>query len=683
MAKTVLKLKTSESETLTFADKDIISIEWEQQSTSDHSTAIYDLYAVYGQVVLQDNGLVLYKKAISGGFDDYKYPLELYVNNTKVGSFVVTELPSYSYADKTLTLTFGDRLSVADDSIYNGYDYSQPNQTLDVIFKAVLKAFDNTLSDNELNAVLAQSKYSSTQTFAQYFASIAIPYPYIAANNSFRTAFKQILTVAQAALITDSEIGYRLVRMDGNKAYANENSIAILSDKTTSQLTPTVILPNKYNVCDVEAKTVADEFKSNSSFTSKTYSPNPLNFGEYPNSQTVSVPSSRNSNNYNGDVTAAIIDFESYEKENASIKVSFKQNNGLTRLTNEDVEGSVTATKRLVLKKTMTIQELVKVGGVDVDKTTEFDTEEDFDGLLNWGGGGSTHAFDGFRIDKEKVANTNNEWGNEIIVEEIVEASSIAGEESFYFDGSHVGFNNYTGTTAKITYTVEENATISTSSGQIIAATSVVANNKSTCYGAVFTVKDVNLTLNYYGKYQIHGIYRYKISYTPITISWSFYADYFNLTFKDTTVTRTKSGTITSKNKVTISGGGTLMQDVLSTPATIATNTLEVFENGLNGGTLECSAGDYYAFSGIYQKLINYTTTNESNASTKYKKFFAVGDMVVPCKDRNYTPIMTRAVTDNNTGETTAETVYFQVVKNSITFNGGSYSQQLTLREVK
>ena len=102
-----------------------------------------------------------------------------------------------------------------------------------------------------------------------------------------------------------------------------------------------------------------------------------------------------------------------------------------------------------------------------------------------------------------------------------------------------------------------------------------------------------------------------------------------------------------------------------SRPLKIAETTLKVFQNGLNGGDIECIAWDYSYLTKIGQPIL-YNSTAEN-----LKKFFSVGDMVVPCKNRKGEPVYTR----------NSAIVYFNVVKNAITYLNGGFRQRMILRE--
>ena len=129
MAKTSVKLYMT-NKTIEFGSESIVSLEFEQQSTSDYSRPVYDIYPAYGTLVVKDKDLSLYNMALNGEFDNYNYKIEVFTNNSKVARLYITELPVYSFSDKTLSMVLGDELTKANTKIYAGYDYPLEPKTL-------------------------------------------------------------------------------------------------------------------------------------------------------------------------------------------------------------------------------------------------------------------------------------------------------------------------------------------------------------------------------------------------------------------------------------------------------------------------------------------------------------------------------------------------------------------------
>lgn len=680
MSKVVVRLHTKAkqgADYLDFSNEDLLSLNFEFQSTTDYSTPIYDTYPSYGTIEIQDKNLALYNMAINDEFNDYEYPVEIFVNNSIVGKFFISELPVYSYASKTLSITVGDSLNKVDTLYYKGYPYPLKEQTLDVIFKDILKSYDGTLTDEEIETILEESIYSSKisglittrMTYKEYLQTITVPYPYIAPNKTFRQAFQSVLTVAQCALITDKVTKYRLIRMDGNSPQAEEESIAILQKQMLSQFIPTIILPNKYNVCEVNSKRVVVDFNKGKTIATKTY--DLTNFS--PKNSLVSLSNNKSEQLATTAVeqvgAGAYLNWEDIQATNAyGSSTEFQdildvlQDNNLKEIVNLTAEKDKNPSYQITVKKIVTRQK----------GTVEFSLSSN----------------------KYYIKPNTFEPLENSVVEQVstdyLQLQDVPLEESFTWQ-------NTVSTSA-----VEATATVSNISYEETKYNVIkqVANEQYPLgyyINKLYMVLGKNFTAigSSYNAYYNNGVaesveqletYKYTIKYEFVKFTITYSGDYTEITFNDTTIAK-KKAQITKENKVSIIGGDTLMQyegslTDTSIPYVVADNMLAVFDEGLNGGQLNAMGWDYYGFKGLsaLSKKIYYTTTAVSASETSpFQKFFEIGDVVMPCKDNNSTPIITRGVDyDNN-----PVPMYFQVVKNLVTFQGGKFSQRLTLREAK
>lgn len=680
MSKVVVRLHTKAkqgADYLDFSNEDLLSLNFEFQSTTDYSNPIYDTYPSYGTIEIQDKNLALYNMAINDEFNDYEYPVEIFVNNSIVGKFFISELPVYSYASKTLSITVGDSLNKVDTLYYKGYPYPLKEQTLDVIFKDILKSYDGTLTNEEIETILEESIYSSKisgsittrTTYKEYLQTITVPYPYIAPNKTFRQAFQSVLTVAQCALITDKVTKYRLIRMDGNSPQAEEESIAILQKQMLSQFIPTIILPNKYNVCEVNSKRVVIDFNKGKTIATKTY--DLTNFS--PKNSLVSLSNNKSEQLATTAVeqvgAGAYLNWEDIQATNAyGSSTEFQdildvlQDNNLKEIVNLTAEKDKNPSYIITVKKTVTRQK----------GTVEFSLSSN----------------------KYYIKPNTFEPLENSVVEQVstdyLQLQDVPLEESFTWQ-------NTVSTSA-----VEATATVSNISYEETKYNVIkqVANEQYPLgyyINKLYMVLGKNFTAigSSYNAYYNNGVaesveqletYKYTIKYEFVKFTITYSGDYTEITFNDTTIAK-KKAQITKENKVSIIGGDTLMQyegslTDTSIPYVVADNMLAVFDEGLNGGQLNAMGWDYYGFKGLsaLSKKIYYTTTAVSaSATSPFQKFFEIGDVVMPCKDNNSTPIITRGVDYENN----PVPMYFQVVKNLVTFQGGKFSQRLTLREAK
>lgn len=684
MSKVVVRLHTKAkqgADYLDFSNEDLLSLNFEFQSTTDYSNPIYDTYPSYGTIEIQDKNLALYNMAINDEFNDYEYPVEIFVNNSIVGKFFISELPVYSYASKTLQITVSDSLNKVDTLYYKGYPYPLKEQTLDVIFKDILKSYDGTLTDEEIETILEESIYSSKisgsiatrTTYKEYLQTITVPYPYIAPNKTFRQAFQSVLTVAQCALITDKVTKYRLVRMDGNSPQAEEDSIAILQKQMLSQFIPTIILPNKYNVCEVNSKRVVIDYNKDKLIETHeldNIGKNPISDGTY-NQNTEHLTESVNSLYYT-DVELEI-ETNTYSEERVQTQTSkdvdrlYKYlDNNLKKVLNCVYSKNKNPTIQITVKKVIKRIE----GTVTLQQDTDTSSATYSEWLIVHGSftpkSGATEEF---------------------VSEEYMSFEKFSQTESFSFGGD-LAFDtyNYKTVTCSTTTTADDGTDTFEEYDDLYLfrfdrIISRTVNAVCCEFRAGYTIGDSS---SWFTR-QDHT-YKYIITYEFAKIGISYSGDYTEITFNDTTIAK-KKAEITKENKVSIIGGDTLMQyegslTDTSIPYVVADNMLAVFDEGLNGGQLNAMGWDYYGFKGLsaLSKKIYYTTTAVSaSATSPFQKFFEIGDVVMPCKDNNSTPIITRGVDyDNN-----PVPMYFQVVKNLVTFQGGKFSQRLTLREAK
>lgn len=652
MAKTSVKLYMT-NKTIEFGSESIVSLEFEQQSTSDYSRPVYDIYPAYGTLVVKDKDLSLYNMAINGEFDNYNYKVEVFVNNSKVARLHITQLPVYSYSDKTLSLVLGDELSKADTKIYSGYDYPLEPKTLFDVALAVFQAFDSTIT--ETSAVFTQSMWSATQTYADYLKTISIEYPYVPANRTFRQVFKQLLTVAQSALVTDVNTVYRFVRMDGAKSTSNDNAIGILSSQITSQFQPTIIVPNKYDSCEVDCDKVSVDYNQDKIIeTHELDSISSYSKNEY-------------SYNQESDRTGRT---DIFFYTNVVVSITENKYSGISRpqvingevdrlyvLNNQNLKKVLDCT--YVKDKNPAIQITVKKVIKRIEGTVSYEI----------------NAADGKWLIKENSFVAKSGATEEFVSEEYITLNKFSQTESFSFGGDIAPVTKYEQT---FTFPVTKCTTTTTATDgadEFQSPDSVIPWYKFVFNRIIGRTAEaicsefwIEITSDQPNTPNQYHTYKNTITYEFQKLSITYNGNYTEVVFKNDTATKLKTTNV-KDNTASIVGGEELMQYSVkqdnSRPLKIAENTLKVFQNGLNGGDIECIAWDYSYFLKTGQP-IQYNSTTEN-----LKKFFSVGDMVVPCKDRNKNAVFTR----------NGAQVYFNVVKNAITYLNGGFRQRMILRE--
>ncbi len=655
MAKTSVKLYMT-NKTIEFGSESIVSLEFEQQSTSDYSRPVYDIYPAYGTLVVKDKDLSLYNMALNGEFDNYNYKVEVFVNNSKVARLYISELPVYSYADKTLSMVLGDELTKANTKIYAGYDYPLQPKTLFDVALAVLQAFDSTIT--ETSAVFTQSMWSTTQTYADYLKTISIEYPYVPANRTFRQVFKQLLTVAQSALVTDVNTVYRFVRMDGSKNTSNDNAIGILSSQITSQFQPTIIVPNKYDSCEVDCDKVTVDYNQDKVIETHEFDSLNINTeGDNVYNQELSYLQESVNSQYYTNIELEIVNNKFSSKVVGQTTTKYTDrlyvylNQNLKKVLDcvylKDKNPAIQITVKKVIKR------------IEGTVTLQRDTNTSSPTYSNW-----------LIVHNSFVAKSGAT--EELVSEEYMSFNKFNQTESFSFGGDYAyDTYNYKTVTCNTTTTVTDktdnfqkvDANLSYYKFDFERIIGRLVQAICCEFRAGYTIGDSS---SYFTR-QDHT-YKYTITYKFQKLSITYNGDYTEVVFKDDTATALKTANV-KDNTASIIDGGELMQysvkQANSRPLKIAENTLKVFQNGLNGGDIECIAWDYSYFAKTGQP-ISYNSTTEN-----LKKFLSVGDMVVPCKSRKSEPVYTR----------NSATVYFNVVKNAITYLNGGFRQRMILRE--
>lgn len=645
--KVILKAKTD----IVFENDSLVSLSWEQQSTSDYSRPIYDLYPAYGQVVVKDKGLKLYNMALNGDFDNYEYPVEIYVNNSIVGKFIITQLPVYSYDDKTLSFVLGDRLANADNITYQGYDYPLQPETLSGICYDLLRTLDKSLTDREISNIIDSTSFGGGTSLDELLSAEPLPVTYIKGGISLRQAFRQFLTYYQMALISDATLKYRFTVID-KLENTHPNAIAIGSNQITSQFVPTIILSNKYNICEVASKKVVTDYHKDSVIATHI-----LDGAIYQGRTSTQKTSA--AEQYSSNDTFTLIDLsintEFITKDDFKDELPLLYNGNLNNIQKTLDFIQKTPTNQITVKKTV---KRVK-GTVTYEPNTSSIGIEYKIGTFTAGSG------------PEEIVST------EYLSTDSLKKTSFSFGATVKNETTNVSVQAPI-VTANITATIDERVKylyLNNAKTAIINEPMLILGLTQTaiCSSGIKIWDTEGVT----PKYQTS--YKYTITYEFVNLSITYNGDYTEITFNDSTVTVDESGD-KPDNKIAISNGGELVQYEGSNPwrpKRLANSVLQLFRNGLQGGQMQVIGWDYYGYTDSKKntKMIGYTSTSTSTTVDK-KKFFAIGDIVVPCKDRNRTAFMTRQETSGKTN------VHFQVVKNAIEYRGGSFTQNLTLREV-
>ena len=262
---------------ITLYNEDIISLSTSTRSTSSPSTPTYGAFASDGMIVIRDENLDLYDKAQQGFFDNYYYPVKIYLYdetlNSNAGGYkriatqIINRRPEYDYANKTLTISLSDKIAQADELKYGGYDFPLEPKSANDIFKDIMQSFLGMNDSNYTTLMNGVAYYDRTEqtsvSFGSIFQGTTITYPYLPSQITYREALASVLSLTHCALIMDENGNPRLIFLDKYLADIQDNNTIIISpDKTQEPFNTAVILDNKYDCAQVGATNVSATINS-------------------------------------------------------------------------------------------------------------------------------------------------------------------------------------------------------------------------------------------------------------------------------------------------------------------------------------------------------------------------------------------------------------------------------------
>lgn len=724
MAKLKIELIIGEGQVLTFDETQVLDWSTKTFCTSDASLPVFDMFPNSGSVVIKDSNLELFDNAISGVFNNnYNYELNIYVDDEKIAHHLVNEQPKYSYEEKTLTLYLGNELDIANDLIYEGYAYPLEEQTFLTIFRTVITSLFN-ISSEKLNKLLSKQYSASTsdgnQTFYEYFDSIDVPYPYIS-SKPYREVLRNLLTIAKCCLYEDENKDLVLVRMDGGFAesvntttpsaniYNNVNFV--LPSQTSVGFVPSVIQQNNYNVAEIGCNMVEQNTLDGKFATKESDVPeekldskdSKTNVGELDSITYYKIDGGQEITRtglypfyYTGSILTSCEEIYGVFVVTSSLLQKNNLIKALTPLKKENIQFALTQGK---LIKTTTTGRLYLTGSnesggygaysfspsssssttetiitpafsqpkeitynnlsltfTNIDDETDligFDSDYDFKYYAKKYVGCKYYCFKFNNSQVNRSASREYDYLDDVTCEEI---TLIPLSASFSFNGEYVEiqFNGKT-LTAPSNVSPAHKMTIENGGGLMqytgdISETSFPVQyaldllgwyNGGIRTGQLSVIKDVYT--NYSDDFETISIYENlsagssKIITDNSIKSWGIY----QLTYASSSTSAIYNGATISNLSISIING-----------------QITITNNGSSAIRL--------------REITKFSTSNIVGQANH--KVFKCGDLIVPCKDYQYTPIMT-----NSSGQP----IIYQVVVAETFGEGGAVFQTLQVREVK
>lgn len=635
------------NETLVYTNKEIKTLNTRTFATNDATKPVYKAFPNSGTLVIADIGLELFNKAINGEFDNtYNFIVRIYKGDNLIAYHIVNQRPKYDFKNKTLTLSLGNEIDSFASTNYNGYTYpydKKPANASDIV-EDILQTNDyvfETLSKLSLPIKFAylpkSNKQISIDKVLEVLSSSLIKVPY---KSKGLDRFKFIDMTGKSL----SKTIYKILPKHINKSFVPN---IILDNRFTNIVlnAKNVYLQGKgdYEVYNTNINNIIIEDENSNSNVSKVSDDlsvsNRLVYWDLPTAsnregivigvkggnlfyykQVVVVNEKQNSN------LTTIIDIPKAKKlENDTLKDIYEN-------TNPTISMLYTVNKYktkpiYAVKNSNTSGGEFSYWSTDIMDSSKFPTIEELKKL----GVAESNTYQGL-IPTNFVNSVTNSLENEIKVEII--ADRFKGLSDLIYNSYRKDFEGYS------KFLIGRQSILLTANGLI----------KTLEYGS---------GISYDYKEYIEGTAQ-LIEIIPLSISISYkgvvseikFDENYSVVSSDSNINVFES---TNENELIQSGLNYAEQDSLA--KTVVTEMQAFYQDGIRTGNL----------SVIFDNYKSTDTKNTKDIDTP----FEIGDLVIPCKDFDGTPIITK----NN------KPVVYKVVGNEIEKNGNAGIQHLQLME--
>lgn len=261
-------------------------IESLSQSSPDAGSIFYDTLESSGSVKIVDEQGQIYKMISEGEMENSNSNISLFAN----GNIVQTHRgkdSSYSLNEKVLTIDLGNRLEDLDVLIYKGYPYPNKAESLSTLLFDVLSNLKTALFGKELTLdefkTMLSSKYDNGTTLYSFLEDTIIDYPYIEANQTYRSVIRQFCLIAQMQMYIDDNNNIKFVSARPKAFNGFDNAIYIPKKNMFSALDHNIFLKNKYDGVAIEKSQVIDEYVGNTAiYSSDTIDLSELTLDDFP-----------------------------------------------------------------------------------------------------------------------------------------------------------------------------------------------------------------------------------------------------------------------------------------------------------------------------------------------------------------------------------------------------------------
>ena len=651
--KAIIYTSKNNIDNLEFENDDIIAISTNSKVINDIETPEFDVFPNNGTLTVKDKDLNIYNKALEGVFDDFRYKVEYFVDNVIFASHIINERPRYDYEDKTCTFYLGNDLDNLNFLPTTVYPYPKKAQTLKDVFKNLMSSIFNLTSEN-VDKILEKTfgKHNGSgaiieyATYSTYFENIVITYPFLSATNA-REALKTILAISQCGLYRDENNQFELIRLDGfaDKNDLNSNVYLIEPQHINKGFIPSVILNNKYDKFTIQSKNCLKNIYYGEEVFKQTHSGDTISINESYNVDT-SVKYGFGYD-HQGDEqfwTIAAQRLNTKKTFDYSATILRDQDNNLIRV--EEIFESLKQSNQNPSISILADKAIASYNAdISVFSTNDYATFE----IENYSLQGITHEEIYFNTIEEAVALDSFSY----------QADTYRGLTPDRAVAESITIKNEAGLTKRI---------VGANKFEINLTNYLCGITGERVYGDKFTQQGGQSTTGTY-----KGVWE-RITIVPKSITITIKGTIYKIEFKN--VSTVYANETTPNNNYSLQKPLEMFQNtaVLQLPSDSnnsinplsfnlidinANNLLNAFKGGIHTGEVTVIRSNYKQKSGAITK----------------NKLFKIGDKVMPCKDYNQTPIVTRG--------TQKTPVIFQVIDVETYAEGGALFQTLKLREIK
>ena len=244
-AKIILKQDSGSLE-LSFNFDVIEELSTRTMATNNPTQPVFDVFANQGTLVLKDKNLDLYNKAINGVFDNsYQFEVLLYKGDVLLAKHIINSRPYYDFANKTLTLSLGNSIDSFVNVLYEGFEYPLKPKEIQVIQSDILQ---KTLE--------GKNSYIEYKNLSNKKASV----PYLPEMSTKQALTKTLETIGCSMIETPIERydkSYKLVDMLGRETEGKVYKL--LPKHTRKSFVPNIILDNRFSDVGVNATNLYTE----------------------------------------------------------------------------------------------------------------------------------------------------------------------------------------------------------------------------------------------------------------------------------------------------------------------------------------------------------------------------------------------------------------------------------------